>query len=158
VKTILRTVFLAALLALGGVAVAAGSADPAIGNWTLNVAKSKFNPGPAPKSDTRTYADTPQGLALTWNRVLADGKEVHVTATIKYDGKDYPVTGSPDFDTLAVTQVDGHTVTSVTKKGGKVVGRSTRVVSMDGKTLTLASKGTGPTGAPFDNVQVYDRR
>ena len=38
-----------------GSAIAAWAADPVLGTWELNVAKSKYNPGPAPKSQTRIY-------------------------------------------------------------------------------------------------------
>jgi hypothetical protein len=61
-------------LAVGSAAVvAAPAADPVIGNWQLNVAKSKFSPGPAPKSETRTYAARDQGITMTWKSVGADG-------------------------------------------------------------------------------------
>ena len=100
-KSILKTAFVAVLLAAGSAAVvAAPAADPVIGTWQLNVAKSKFSPGPAPTSDTRTYAATDQGIAMTWKSVGADGKEIVAKSTFKADGKDYPLTGIPNFDSL----------------------------------------------------------
>ena len=58
-KMIVKTALPTALLAVGNAVVAAApAADPVIGTWQLNVAKSKFSPGPAPKSDARTYAVT----------------------------------------------------------------------------------------------------
>jgi hypothetical protein len=78
-------------------------------------------------------------------------------ATFKYDGKDYPFTGSPDFDSIAVKRVNGNTVSSEQKQGGKVVGTSKRVISKDGKVLTLTSKGKNAKGA-FENVYVYDKQ
>ena len=158
-KTLLKTALLSVLLIVGSAAVvAAPAADPVIGTWQLNVAKSKFSPGPAPKSDTRTYAATEQGTAMTWKSVGADGKEIVAKSTFKADGKDYPLTGLPNFDSLSLKQVDDHTVQSTQKKAGKVVGTTTRTISKDGKVLTLSSKGTSPTGAPYDNVMVYDKQ
>jgi hypothetical protein len=158
-KAILKTAFIAVLLAAGSAAVvAAPAADPVIGTWQLNVAKSKFSPGPAPKSDTRTYAATDQGTAMTWKSVGADGKEIVAKSTFKTDGKDYPLTGIANFDSLSLKQVDDHTVQSTQKKAGKVVGTTTRTVSKHGKVLTLSSKGTSPTGVPYDNVMVYDKQ
>ncbi len=154
-KAIMKAFFVASLLAFASVASAA---DPVIGTWQLNLAKSKFSPGPAPKSETRTYAAGADGTTLTWKSVGANGKETSVTSTFKTDGKDYPVTGSPNFDTLALKQVDSNTVHSMQKKGGKVIGETTRCVSKDGKTLTLASKGTGADGVAYDNVLVYDKQ
>ena len=154
-KTLLTTIGLAAMLAFTAVAIAA---NPVVGTWQLNLAKSKFSPGPAPKNDTRSYTESADGITMTWKSVAADGKELNVTSTFKTDGKDYPLTGSPNFDTLTLKQVDSHTVHSIQKKGGKVVGETKRTVSKDGKQLTLASKGTGADGVAYDNVMVYDRK
>lgn len=157
--TFMKTALMSALLTVGCAAVvAAPAADPVIGTWQLNVAKSRFTPGPAPKSDTRIYAATEQGISMTWTSVGADGKETVVKSTFKADGKDYPLTGSPNFDSLSLKQVDDHTVQSTQKKGGKVIGTTTRTVSKDGKVLTLSSKGTNPAGVPYDTVMVYDRK
>jgi len=158
-KTFVKTALMAVLLTVGSAAVAAApAADPVIGTWQLNIAKSKFNPGPAPKSDTRIYAASEQGTVMTWTSVGADGKETVAKSTFKADGKDYALTGADNFDSLSLKQVDDHTVQSTQKKGGKVIGTTTRTVSKDGKVLTLTSKGTSATGVPYDNVMVYDKK
>ena len=154
-KTLLQTVGLAAMLAFTSVAIAA---NPVVGTWQLNLAKSKFSPGPAPKTDTRTYTESADSITMIWKSVAADGKEMNVKSTFKTDGKDYPLTGSANFDTLSLKQVDSHTVHSIQKKGGKVIGETTRTVSKDGKELTLVSKGTGADGVAYNNVMVYDRK
>ena len=153
-KSMLKSVLLVALIACAGVASAA---DPVIGTWQINLAKSKFSPGPAPKSDTRTYAATADGTSMTWKVTTADGKDMVVQSTFKTDGKDYSITGTPNFDTLTLKQVDANKVESQQKLGGKVIGKTTRTVSDDGKVLTLKSKGTGADGKAYENEQVYDR-
>ena len=159
-NTFLKSLLVGAVVAVGSasVASAAGSADPAVGTWTLNLAKSKFNPGPAPKAQTRTYTATPDGLDMVVTGTNADGSAMSQKSSYKYDGKDYAITGSADFDTLAVTRVDDFTAKSVQKKGGKEVGTTTRTVSKDGKVLTLTSKGHSASGGTYDNVMVYDRK
>ena len=97
-------------------------------------------------------------FVLTWKRVGADGKESSVATTYKYDGKDYPVTGSPDFDALSVRRVDANTVDSTQKRMGKAVGTTTRTVSKGGKTLTLVSKLTNAKGEVVNTTLVYDRQ
>src|SRR5450759_393439 len=90
-QTILKTLFVGAILTIGtGVALAA---DPVIGTWKLNVAKSTFSPGPALKSQTRSYAESAQGTTLTIKTTAADGKESTATLTFKEDGKPYKHTG-----------------------------------------------------------------
>jgi len=154
--TILKTLFVGAILAMGtGAALAA---DPVIGTWNLNVAKSTFSPGPALKSQTRSYAESAQGTTLTLKTTAADGKESTATLTFKEDGKPYPVSGNPDFDMVSVTRVDASTVHSTQTKAGATVGTGVRTVSKDGKTLTFSQKGTHASGGKYDDVLVYDRQ
>lgn len=61
--------------------------------------------------------------------------------TIKADGEDQKVTGSPYMDTESITMVNGSTVQRVGKKNGKVSFRDTLAVSPDGKTLTQTYEG-----------------
>jgi hypothetical protein len=143
---------------IGTTAVAASAPDPAIGTWTLNVAKSKFSPGPAPQSATRTYAQTADGISLTFSGVAADGTPTSGASTFKYDGKDYPITGSPDYDTLSLKRVNRFTVKSLLKKDGKVIGHTTRTISEHGKVLTLSSRGKDVNGARFHQIAVYDKQ
>jgi uncharacterized ParB-like nuclease family protein len=155
-QTIFKTLLVGAILAIGtGTALAA---DPVVGTWKLNVAKSTFSPGPAPKSQTRSYAESAQGMTLTVKTITADGKESTTTLTFKVDGKPYPASGNPDFDSVAVTRVDALTVHSTQTKAGANVGAAVRTVSKDGKTLTFAQKGTHATGQKYDDISVYDRQ
>ena len=156
-QTILKTLFVGALLVIGTV-TAAPAADPVIGTWKLNLSKSTFSPGPGPKSQTRTYAESAQGVTLTLKTTTAQGKETTMALTFKDDGKPYPVTGTPDFDTVTVKRVDALTIHSTQMKGGAPVGTGVRTVSKDGKTLTFAQKGTHADGTKYDDVLVYDRQ
>ena len=159
-KKILPAFLLGTLLAcvLGAAAAAAEMQDSIVGTWTLNVAKSKFTPGPGPKSMTRTYKQSAQGTALSFKGVAADGSPIVGASTFKYDGKDYAMTGSPNFDTLSLKRLNGSTVRATLKKGGKAVGTTVRSISGHGKVLTLESKGTDPQGRAFDEVAVYDKQ
>jgi hypothetical protein len=98
------------------------------------------------------------GITLTWKRVGADGKEMNVQTTVKYDGKDYPITGSPTFDSLSARRVAANTVESTQKLAGKPVGNSTRTISKDGKTLTLVSRLKDAKGGMTSSTLVYDRQ
>jgi hypothetical protein len=157
-KTLLKTILLGAVLAAAGVASAADAADPVVGTWMLNVAKSKFSPGPAPKSQTRTYSVDADGVSLSVTGILADGTAVSQESTFKYDGKAYTMKGAPDYDAISLRQVNGNTVKSVMMKTGKPVGTTTRTVSAHGKVLTLSTKATDANGKPYDNISVYDKQ
>jgi hypothetical protein len=90
--------------------------------------------------------------------VAADGSTVSGESTYKYDGKDYPISGSNDYDTLAVTRVNSHAATSVQKKAGKKVGTTTRTVSKDGMTMTLTHKGKNAKGEVDNSTLVFDKQ
>jgi hypothetical protein len=73
-KKILSSVFLGALLTICSAVIATETAaDPVVGTWTLNVAKSTFSAGPALKSQTRIYSQSAQGITLNMKTVGADG-------------------------------------------------------------------------------------
>ena len=153
--------------ALGGTLVAVAFASTAFaqmpkgmaGTWKLNVAKSTFSPGPAPKSMTIVY--TPAAgdtLAIAVEVVPATGAAQKWEMTAAYDGKEHPVTGNPDADTISMKRVNDTTGESTFKKGGKVMAVNTRVLSADGKTLTISTKGTTSDGKPRHDVAVYDKQ
>jgi hypothetical protein len=143
--------------ALAFTAVAWG-ADNNVGTWKADLAKSKYSPGPAPKSQTLTIEAHDGGIKYTAHGESADGSPIHVEFTAKYDGMDNKVTGSQDFDSIALKRIDAHTIESTTKKDGKVMATSKAVVSKDGKTRTLTTKGKNAAGKDVHNVIVYDRQ
>src|SRR4029434_9846877 len=134
---------------------AAGQAsDPVVGNWQLNVAKSKYTPGPGPKSETRTYAANGQASA---KGVDAAGKATSTSWTILYDGQDRPLTGSPDADMLSLKRIDPYHVEFTQKRGGKVVMTATRTISPDGKEMMIVKKGTDDQGQHVNHVELFER-
>jgi hypothetical protein len=142
---------------LGGTAFA--QSNPFIGTWNVNFAKSKYNPGPPPKSETRVAElwET-DGLKFTATGVGADGAPFTQGASVHYDGKDYKYTGSPAFDTIAVKRVNANTIAYTTKKGGKVVVTGTFVVSKNGKMATDTSTMMNAKGQKVRNVDVWDKQ
>jgi hypothetical protein len=143
----------------GGVAFAAAPVpDPVVGTWQLNVSKSTFTAGPAFKSQTRTYSQSGQSITLVMKTVGADGKEATTQTTYQVDGKDFPVKGNPDYDSLSAKQVGSNTARFTLKKVGKAVGTTSRTVSKDGKTLTSKTKMTTANGEKSDSVMVFDKQ
>ena len=95
--------------------------SPFDGTWKIDVSSVQFPEKP---------------LVVVLHNGMYENSSAVPKVNIKADGKDQPVAGAKDYDTLAVKVVDDKTVEIVTKKGDKVVS-STRVdVSADGKTST----------------------
>ena len=89
----------------------------------------------------------------------ADGTAVNASYTAKYDGKDVQVTGNAPYDTIAVKQVNAHTLTDERNTTGtpyKATGRT--VVSNGGKTMTTTVKGTNADGKEFTQAFVFDKQ
>ena len=151
-------------MALLGFAVAtlpqAGFAqsNPRIGNWKLNLAKSTYSPGPAPKSSTFNFQMEGQNLKNTVEGIDAEGKPTKAVFIHIYDGKPYPTTGAVGYDSSAYTAVDANIVKFTRMNAGKVIQSGFHVLSSDGKTLTVITTGTGPNGREIYNFAVYDRQ
>jgi len=131
--------------------------EPFIGTWKLNIAKSKYSPGPAPKSGMATISTAGQGVKVVVSGVSATEAKVQWEYTANHDGKDYPVTGNPDADTISLKRINASSVETTQKKGGKVTLTNVRTVSADGKTMTVTTKGTNAAGQAVNNVQVFEK-
>ena len=155
-KTILRTALALALITAG-----AFCADNTLGTWKLNPDKSKPPAGQSRITSLTVVREAAgDGVNVTVKGEREDKSKIDVSYTAKYDGKDVAVSGSGlPYDTVAIKQVDANTLTDVrSKKGGKYKGTGRFVVSKDGKTATLSTKGTGEDGKPFAGTTAYEKQ
>ncbi len=146
------------LAALTPVVFAQG--DPHVGTWELNLEKSTFNPGPPPRRQTLWYKAEGRGLTALLQGVDAAGRPINPDPSnfaINFDGKDHP-TAYANYDSSAWTRISANKYVVNRKRAGKVVLTSTNVVSDDGKTMTITTKGVDEDGRPINNVRVYDKR
>jgi histidinol dehydrogenase len=141
------------------VAAAAQAADNYLGTWTLNVAKSKYDPGPAPKSQTtKLEVAADGGVREIGDRVNADGSRTQWEWTAKFDGKDYPVKGDPDRDMVSLKKIDASTIEVTNKKDGKLTNTMKIVVAKDGKSRTNEASFTNAKGVKVHNIIFFDRK
>src|SRR3954453_20203947 len=93
------------VLACGG-ATAAQSGDPADGVWKLNVAKSTYSPGPAPKQVTVTIETAGPGRKVAVDGMAGDGSPLKWGYAGNFDGKDIRLTGAnPDADVVMLKRL-----------------------------------------------------
>jgi hypothetical protein len=150
---------IATIAVAGGASLAAAAdSDPVVGTWQLNVPKSTFSAGPALKDQTRTYSQSGDKITLVMTTVGPDGKEVTTHTTYQLNGKDFPVTGTPDYDSLSAKRINSNTAEFSLKKAGKEIGTTSRTVSKDGKTLTAKSKITTASGQKTESTMVFDKK
>ena len=137
---------------------AAAQADPHSGTWVLNVAKSKYTPGPPPKEQSSVYTVDSKSVKVATKGTSADGKPTTTDFTAAFDVKDHPVKGNPDWDAVAVRRVDSQTIEFTRKRGGKVVQTATSIVSKDGKTRTINTSGINAQGQKISTVAIYEKK
>jgi hypothetical protein len=153
--TLLAFIMAVSVLMFGAVAQAS---DNNVGTWKLNLAKSKYIPGPAPYEGTLKIEPETNGLKFTIDGLDAEGKPVHFEFSPRFDGKDYLVTGLPEADMIVLKRINANTIETVAKKGGKPVMTTRSVVSKDGKTRTSTQTGKNANGQEVKNTLVYDKQ
>ena len=142
-------------------ATAAFGADNSLGTWKLNVEKSKFTPAPLPvKGITSVREAAPDGVKVTNTGERVDGTAINFTYTAKYDGSPSTVSGEGGpYDTVSIKQVNANMFTYDAKKtDGKYHTHDRILISPDGKTMTLKTRGTGQNGKPMMVTFVYDKQ
>lgn len=127
--------------------------DAIIGTWRLDLAKSRYSPGPPPRSETRTYARDAAGVAGRIERQYADGR-VEVIDYRADAHRDVPVSGTRAYDAIRFRQTDEYTTEGVLSHAGMVYGYSRRIISADGTTLTITFRRE-QRGDMVNNVAVY---
>jgi len=137
-----RTYAAFSLVLLAATVGAASAAEsPFVGTWQLNVEKSKL------AGETFSYTATPTGFQYS------NG------STVKFDfatdGKDYPVIAGR---TVSWTQNGNNTWDSVYKDGhGTVLSKVHRVLSADGKTMTVISTDYHADGTTSQETDIRER-
>ena len=137
-------------------ATACFAANPHVGTWKTNEAKSKPAPGMG-KTNTVMYAEKKDQLQVTVDGMDKDGKPTHGVWTGKTDGKAYKVKGNLSWDMMAYKMVDENTYDITAMKGGKTTWSASSTVAKDGKTRTLNMTGTDADGKKFKAKIVYDK-
>ena len=151
-----------ALLALCTVSSAAQtkSADPWVGTWKVDLAKSTFSPGPTPTvAATVTIERSGTSMKTTIDGADPQGKPTHTETVWTFDGMDNPVKGaSMPNTTAAYKRIDDRTFEVTTKVDGKPTTTTRVAVSADGKTMTATQTGKSPQGEAVKNVIVASKQ
>jgi hypothetical protein len=133
------------------------AANPHLGTWKLNEAKSTTTPETG-KNNTVVYTEMKDKIKVTVDGVDKDGKPRHGVWEGKTDGKAYKTKGNMPWDSMAYKVVNDHTYELTAMKGGKVFSTGKSTVSADGKSRTVTMNGTTDDGKKFKNKTVYDKK
>lgn len=138
--------------------LAAQKPDHFAGTWVLNVAKSKYTGAPAPQATTSVYTAAGAGYHVLTTITTAQGNSIRLEYTANLDGKDYPVTGSADYDVVSLTRVSAYHINFVRKRAGAMVQTGRMLISKDLRTRTVFTSGTNAAGLKITSVGLYERR
>jgi hypothetical protein len=143
---------------MGTMAIAWAADDPVVGTWKLNLSKSKYTPGPPPQEEARVYEAQADGINVTVKTIEADGHTATMHISANYDGKDYPVTGSSDYDVIKLTKISERVAEATLMHGSRLIATARREVSPDGKTMTITYKTPQDQEHAINNLAVYDKQ
>jgi hypothetical protein len=135
---------------------AASGKDSLLGNWVLDRGKSVFDPDTMLQSRSLLFEAKDGGVSFLQKTVQGNGNTVQIDYVAKYDSKDVSISGS-QLDTIALKRVNANTVERSGKIKGQVVETANMVVSNNGKTLTITTKGS-IEGVDYGSTQVYDKQ
>ncbi len=153
----MKTRIAVAAVALSFVATAACfAANPHMGTWKLNEAKSKLAPGMG-KNITVVYAEMKDEMQVTVDGVDKDGKPTHSVWVGKADGKAYKSEGNLPWDAAVYKMVNDRTYDLTMMKDGKVFSTGKSTVSADGKSRTVTLNRTDADEKKVKAKIVYDK-
>jgi len=144
-------------IAITGLTAWAQPADPLAGTWNLNVAKSRYSPGPAPKGQTTIFEPIPNGMKAISTTAQADGRSTRITTTFQFDGKEYEIEGAAVKTLRSYSRPNERRLEWTQRENGTITTKTITEVSADGKTRTLTTTGVNAKGETVNIRAVYDR-
>jgi hypothetical protein len=142
------------LLAFAGALIAA---DPFVGTWKLNSAKTKYKTGMPPKEQTVTFSEEGSDLHVMVKGTSSDGQAISSHFTVPTAGGTGKIIEST-YEAVSGKSVNANERDTSFSKGGKVVYTAKAKRSADGKTMTVAVKGTNPSGQAVDGTNFYEKQ
>jgi hypothetical protein len=130
--------------------------DHLVGVWQLNLAKSRYFPGPGPISETRTYVREGSDVVGIIQRTFKDGRRERIEYTANFD-REYPVMGTEDYDHVTLKRIDEYTSEAVLSHAGRVYGIARRVIASDGQSMTITFRRENQSGPSVYNQVLYER-
>jgi hypothetical protein len=122
----------------------ATSQDPVIGHWRLDVSKSKYSPGPGPKSETRTYQATGEGIRAVIVRTHQNGRVETIEYEVDHDSINH-VIGTPDYDAIRLTRINAYVSEATLSHAGRLFGTARREIARDGMTMVITFRQESQT-------------
>ena len=138
-------------------AASAQPSDPVarlMGTWSLNLAASTFDPGPAPippTANTTTIDRVDGELTMDTEFVNSRGRRRRQRVVITFDGREHVVEGALRPTTRTFRWIDDRALEWIQKVDGSATNTLTAVLADNGVTMTV-------TATANRNVLVFDKQ
>ena len=150
------------LLALFGLIGSLWAADPMMGTFKLNLAKSKIPAGMATaKESLMTFRELDANtIEATSKDTRNDGSVVTAKWTTPKNGgiQTYQQGGPEKGTSIFAVVVDSNIAYNVFMQNGKQVFLLRVNMSKDGKTFTSTTKGTDAQGKPYEGLWFFEKQ
>ena len=133
--------------------------DPFVGKWVMDPKHSDYPVGASPKTMIIEMEATGRGVHYKSDTVFDNGQTTHAEYTADYDGNQVMVTGANRLMLpVSLKRVDSRTVVASYTKFLRVVATSRRVVSEDGRRMTITTTLKDKYGKEVTTIGVYKRQ
>ena len=147
------------MLGLLGLAATSFAADPYVGTWKMNSAKTKYTVGTAPKEQTATITETGSDLSLKIAGTAADGTKISINYIIpSAGGAGKIIESSTSYDGVSAKRIAPNEREVSYMKGGKAVYTTHSKIASDGNSLLVHTKGLNPVGQTVEADVVYEKQ
>ena len=152
-----KTILFLAILGLTG---SLWAADPWVGTWKLNVAKSKFTPVmPAPKEEIVVIHEIGNQLELIFSCKQTDGSPISYKGTRPAQGGTVDIQPPPPGgQSFIEVVIEPGNWCLVALRDGKQVYLDHSVVSKDGKKGISTIKGLDANGKPYEGLMIWEKQ
>jgi hypothetical protein len=148
--------FAIALFLLTTASITYASDDPFIGTWTMDVVASRYSLSEKPLRMVIVMSESPDGVEYRSVAVQPDGRTATTEYVADYFGHLALVVGNAGLMApVSIKKVDSRTVEAAYIRGFKSAAVSRRVVSRDGRVMTITTTSRSDSGARHVNVGVY---
>jgi hypothetical protein len=151
---------LALALVLVAVPYTVGAADPFVGTYRLNAARSATTGGQMPAELTLTISEEGANLLVATSGKTAAGAPITADVLIlpTTGGTVKAPAGERNFDSTVVKRTNANTIDMVAMQKGKERTRVKLALSRDGKTLTRSFTSRNAQGRPVMGTSVLERQ
>ncbi len=150
---------LAVAVALLAVPLRVTAADPFVGTYRLNAAKSAASGGQVPPDLTLTISEEQGNLLIATSGKTAKGEAISANVLVlpKAGGTMKAPVGEKNYDSTVVTRKDPNTIDMTAMLNGKQRTKVKLALSKDGRTLTRSFTSTNAQGKPVSGTSVLER-